>query len=308
MVAQPDRYAVTITPVQGSPNTYAISGLSSLTTAEGAYQLTVNATGITDTEADPGFGTASTSWTMDLTPPQLVSIQSVTTNPRNTVVMSLDVTFSEPINLSTFTPSSNLDLSLNGGPNLIDSRVQIAYVSGDTYQITGFNWVVGQQGTYTMTVNAAGVQDLAGNVGSGSRARAGSWTPTPPAAASNVSVARRRRKGNNSWLTGTTNSSVTGGWLGETGLLVELFDLTTSQSLGTATVTGTKFLDSHCLGLDRQSRDSDRRNRRGRQRDRQRYFGRRQHHAAGRRQRPGDRATRTGLAGHAHFAGQPNPG
>ena len=106
--------SVTISAVSGQTNTYAINGLSGLTSAAGNYVLTVNAAGISDNSSRAGQGSASSDWTVDLTPPTLVSMQQVSTNPRNTVVTSLDVTFSEPINLSTFT-DANLNLSLNGG-------------------------------------------------------------------------------------------------------------------------------------------------------------------------------------------------
>ncbi len=52
-----------------SGTTYAIDGLSALTTAEGSYTLTVNAADITDTYGNPGTGSLSTSWLMDTTPP-----------------------------------------------------------------------------------------------------------------------------------------------------------------------------------------------------------------------------------------------
>ena len=57
--------AVTVTPV--TPDTYVISGLDSLTIAEGDYTLTVNAADIVDRTATPG--SASTTWLMDTTPP-----------------------------------------------------------------------------------------------------------------------------------------------------------------------------------------------------------------------------------------------
>ncbi len=58
---------VTITLVSGS--TYRIGGLSSLTTIEGSYTLTVDAADITDPGGNPGAGSQSTSWLMDTTPP-----------------------------------------------------------------------------------------------------------------------------------------------------------------------------------------------------------------------------------------------
>ncbi len=49
------------------------------------------------------------------------SIAAVSPNPRNSTVSSIDVTFSEPVNLTTFTDSA-LTLTDNGGPNLITER------------------------------------------------------------------------------------------------------------------------------------------------------------------------------------------
>ena len=40
---------------------------------------------------------------MDTTAPVATGVEQLATNPRNIVVQSLDVTFSEPIDLSTFT-------------------------------------------------------------------------------------------------------------------------------------------------------------------------------------------------------------
>ena len=66
------------------------------------------------------------------TPPQVSSIATATPNPRNTAVDSIDVTFSEPINLTTFT-TADLSLTDNGGTtNLITGAVTIALVSGTT--------------------------------------------------------------------------------------------------------------------------------------------------------------------------------
>ncbi len=52
-----------------SGDTYAIGGLSTLTVAPGAYELTVNAADILPQYGPSGTGTASTTWLMDTTPP-----------------------------------------------------------------------------------------------------------------------------------------------------------------------------------------------------------------------------------------------
>ncbi len=58
---------ITLTPVTG--DTYAIGGLATLTVAEGAYVLTVNAADIPDQGGLTGTGTVSTSWLTDTAPP-----------------------------------------------------------------------------------------------------------------------------------------------------------------------------------------------------------------------------------------------
>ena len=82
---------------------------------------------------------------------------------------SVDVTFSAPINLSTFS-IANLSLTDNGGSNLITSAVTIALVSGTTatYEIGDLSGLTTAEGTYVLTVNASGIQDEAGNAGTGS--------------------------------------------------------------------------------------------------------------------------------------------
>ncbi len=60
---------VTITLVPSTASTYAIGGLSSLTTGQGLYTLTVNAALVQDQNGFAGVGTSYTSWLMDTTPP-----------------------------------------------------------------------------------------------------------------------------------------------------------------------------------------------------------------------------------------------
>src|SRR5262249_22510461 len=57
---------------------------------------------------------------IDQSTPEISSIASVSPNPRNTPVGTVDVTLTKPINLATFDFHA-LQLSLNGGPNLITS-------------------------------------------------------------------------------------------------------------------------------------------------------------------------------------------
>ena len=58
----------------------------------------------------------------------------------------------------------------------------------DTWTIAGFNWKVGLNGTYVLTVNGAGITDLAGNAGSGSASETWVMDIVAPQAATNLAI------------------------------------------------------------------------------------------------------------------------
>jgi len=162
---------VTFTQVSGA--TYQIGGLAPLTAANGVYQFTVLPGVFQDSAGELSTGTLSEKWANGEVGPYVVQVDSVTPNPRNTPVDSIDVEFDEPIDPSTFDDNA-LSLTLNGGPNLIDSGVTVSQVSDTTYEISGLSGLTATDGTYVLTVNAAGITDEAGQNGIGSASR--SWT------------------------------------------------------------------------------------------------------------------------------------
>lgn len=93
---------------------YRISGLGGFTTAEGTYVLTVSAAGIQDPYGNTGVGADSDSWLMDTTKPKVVDVVDVSPDPRHSQVDSIDVVFSEPIVLSTFTYYGSLFMRRDG--------------------------------------------------------------------------------------------------------------------------------------------------------------------------------------------------
>ena len=132
--------------------------------------------------------TAARQTVQIISPLSVTSIAAVSPNPRNTSVSSIDVTFSMPINLNTFTDSS-VTLTDNGGVNVVTSAVSFASVTGSTYQINGLSGLTKSNGNYTLTVNAAAIQDTYGNPGSGTAST--SWLmDTNPTARSARSPAR----------------------------------------------------------------------------------------------------------------------
>ena len=226
---------VTVTPQSGT--TFTISGLGSMTGTQGNYVLTVNAADVQDTTGVAGFSSQSVAWTMITTGPTITALQPITTNPRNIVVQALTVSFSEPIDPATF-DYNDVSLTLNGGPNLVTSAVAVAQVNPTTYLITNISWVQGYAGTYSLTVNAAGISDLAGNAGSGSTNE--SWTLILEIPATPTNLAIAPNLGLVPGLTSTNNITFLG-TVGASNLTVRVYDATTSTDLGTATVIGTNF-------------------------------------------------------------------
>jgi hypothetical protein len=228
-----------IQPVSGSDTRYTISGLADATASDGTYQLTIHADGIKDTDGADGLGTGAATWIMDTVSPEVLEIETLATNPRNIVVQTLQVTFSEPIQLSTFT-RNNLTLTRDGQVLTLDDRVTIEHVEAATYRIRHLNWFVGQQGLYVLTVHADGVLDLAGNGGHGNASTDWLMDTTRPAVPADLQVLPDQGVSDSDGLTNTRSLIVTGS-LAETGLLVRILDVTSGADFGYAQVTGTTF-------------------------------------------------------------------
>ena len=229
--------AVTIT--SSSPTNVTINGLGALTAAPGNYTFTVNAAGIQDTTGVSGFGSQSVSWTMITTNPTISGLQPITTNPRNIVVPSLTVSFSEPVNPATFT-YRNVSLTLNGGPNLITSAVTITNLNATNYQIGNINWLQGHPGTYSLTVNAAGIMDVAGNAGYGSTNETWQIILQGPPSPTNLVVAPGALLSPTNGVT-ATNTVMLYGTVAVSNLTVRIQDQGSSTDFGTAAVVGTNF-------------------------------------------------------------------
>jgi hypothetical protein len=166
-------------------------------------------------------------------------LEQLATNPRNIAVQSLDVAFSEPIDPTTF-DWQDLTLTRDGGANLITSDVTVTPLTPSSFRIGNFSWVQGYAGTYSFTVNAATVADLAGNPGSGSSHETWLLSLTAPASPTNLFIAPDLGISATDGLT-STNSLTLAGTVGASNLTVRAKDTTTGSDLGTATVIGTNF-------------------------------------------------------------------
>ncbi len=250
----------TVTIVSLSPTRYQISGLNTLTNNDGDYLLTVNATGIQDTSGKFGSGSLTETWkktaggNADTTPPVVTDIVNLLINPRNQPVPSLTVTFSEKIDLSTFT-WQDITLTRNNGTNLINNTVTVTGINDTTYRINGLSGLTATDGTYNLTVNGSGIQDLSGNSGNGTQSESWVMDTIAPAIPTNITVTNPLTPSginieslallqpltvSGQTRIDTTNPTISGE-LGETGLKVFFYDKTTSQLLQQAAVTGSQF-------------------------------------------------------------------
>ncbi len=237
---------VTVTEI--TPTSYQIGGLAGLTAANGDYDLTVSAAGLVDGSGNAGVGFLSETWTMNTVGPTIASIPTYIQSPRNIVVPSIDVIFSEPIVPSTFT-YQNITYTNGNGPNLILPTITITQLSPTEFQVTNFNnFLLPIDGTYTFTVSAVGVEDLFGNTGTGTASVSWVLDTTAPAAPADLAITPN--EGGSPVLTGTAMVTFTG-TLSEPGLTVSVADGNTI--LGYATVNGTSF----SMALDLQAGAND---------------------------------------------------
>jgi ELWxxDGT repeat protein len=174
---------ISVTQVSGS--TYRVSGLSSATAAAGTYQFDAIGNGVLDLAGNAGTGSASDTWVVDTTPPT-AALAPVDRDPRNSPVPVVTITFSEPINLASFTDAS-LILVRDGIPVPVFG-LAIAPLLGSTYEITGLSPFTTSEGAYLLTVDATTIQDLAGNAGVGSSTTGWLMDTTAPAVTINQSL------------------------------------------------------------------------------------------------------------------------
>ncbi len=228
--------AVTVTQLDAS--TFRFDGLTGLTATTGHYVLVVDASQVKDATGVTGVGAVTIAWDLNTASPTVTAI-TAPSGSVNVPVDTIDVTFSEAIDPTTFTTAA-LSLTRNGGANLITPAVTIQQFSATQYRITGLTGLTNVQGTYVFAVSAAAVRDPAGNPGSGSASSTWTLTTTAPAAATNIVLTPHFGTPPNDNITNTLTPTLSG-QLGAAGLTVGLFDVTANRDLGQATVTGTSF-------------------------------------------------------------------
>jgi len=151
----------TLDPDLQDPTRYTLSGLSSLTGAEGTYALTLKpAHGITDIAGNALANSPTESWLMDTTAP------TVTIAPPD-LNSAIVITFNEPV--------SGLDLqdlSLSRDSTAIamsePAQTLVPTPGGRVWTLSGLQSLTSRLGSYSIAINAgSGIIDAAGNPLSG---------------------------------------------------------------------------------------------------------------------------------------------
>ena len=145
---------------------YRISGLATLNEEGGDYAIVVYTEGIRDTFGNDGSGVWSTGWTKLDDSPAVVSVSGAPTGERSTPVESIEIIFSEPIDLSTFGPD-DISLRCDDGDNLLTAPLQIVQVSDRTYRLEGLGDLTATDGEYDLLIDMTDVTDLDGVAGLG---------------------------------------------------------------------------------------------------------------------------------------------
>jgi hypothetical protein len=142
--------------------TWTLNGLNTLTGAEGVYQLTLIANGsiLNGTSEALAVGDVE-MWTVDTTGPTAFIDQAADQDDPANVgePVSYTVTFSEPINPSTF-DESDIDWNLSQVTPASTTITQVAPNDGTTFRLTFEGMGPGELG---VQLNPGSVDDLAGN-------------------------------------------------------------------------------------------------------------------------------------------------
>ncbi len=217
---------------------FRLDGLAASTAPDGRYEVSIDATGVRDAGGTAGAGMRSLSWTMDATPPTVVSLTpepfpGVSAEPVSAVV----VVFSEPIEPLSLTPAV-LSLRRDGGADLIDAAVEVVAETPTRFRVAGLS--AAAEGAYVFTVDLSAVRDLAGNPGDGLSEVPWRLDTTPPAPPAGLAVVPDTGLSDSDGITNTPVLTVHAA-LAEAGLTVRLHDETAARPLGAVVVAGTAF-------------------------------------------------------------------
>ena len=192
---------VSIAAIDDSGTRFALSGLGAAQTVDGDYALTVDATALAGLDGTAGVDSYTATWTRDTQPPVLQSVSEETGEFGD---LRFVLAFNEEIETNTMS-LDNIHIRRRGVPLLgtqgramlgaggwvdvtMPETAEVRSLGGGRVAIVGIASVLAGDGEYEISANADGVEDEAGNVGSGSVSMTLTVDRTPPAQITDLAI------------------------------------------------------------------------------------------------------------------------
>ncbi|MBQ9370589.1 MAG: fibronectin type III domain-containing protein, partial [Thermoguttaceae bacterium] len=247
---------VTVTATSASE--WLVSGLSALTSEDGAYDFTVKTTGLRGTNRNRGVGTETIAWIKDTVGPTSAEWSGVTRESTNYPYDALYLAFTEEIDFDSLSVA-DFKLTKNG----VDVPLDHNFVAGvlppalqtttavQEWKIVGLKNFASADGDYVLTLDMTGIADLAGNAGSGSFSaswRVDTTAPTldidldavAPVPTSGAILSTTAAPGV-ATLRWSSPTSTISGTLSEPNVVLTFYDATTQRELAATTVKTEAF-------------------------------------------------------------------
>jgi len=162
---------LSVAPINNEGTLFELSGLETMLTMDGTYELTINLPEIQSQDGIFGLAPQSILLTLDTAPPTLTNLlRFIDGGLDGQHYTGVTLNFSEAINTLE---SSAISLTKDGLPVDISS-VPITSVSDDWYESGSFDLLTYDEGSYEFSVDMSQVSDYANNFGSGIETT--SWT------------------------------------------------------------------------------------------------------------------------------------
>lgn len=218
----------TITVTKVDEKTYEVGNLVDITDVGGVYSFLVDAKGVVDLDNNRGVDAKGFTWTLDATPPEIVSLTGLS-RYRRTKVAELDVKFNKAIDATSF-DFRDLVFKSNGVEVQLDNKVSVTRLTDMVYRLSGLAGLQTSDGEYSLMVRGSGIQDDWGRAGTTARVVNWGLDTVAPTKATNLDYSLK-----GSVLT-------VKGDLAESDLRVYVVDRTDRRSMGELTVTGNRFI------------------------------------------------------------------
>lgn len=153
--------------------------ISSHTTGDGTYELTVNTANINDNAGNTGKESETVTWTELLSVPAIEEFSGLPSGPTNQLINAIEVRFNMEIDATTF---SGDDLTLFRNTGALASSLTVSQVDGSfrSFLIEGISSAITEDGIYQLLVDLDGIRSLTGVYGQNQQYVEWNYDSSPP--------------------------------------------------------------------------------------------------------------------------------